>query len=133
MSERRIGVAGLIAALLAAARSRVLLAAAIPLVLPAQPAATSAAPSIAPATAALNAGEADKALALLQNPPTSGPDAAQAHNLLCRVRFTLEQFDAAATECERSLSSAITSRPFSSVACWNCIAVNHGKEREANE
>jgi tetratricopeptide (TPR) repeat protein len=112
VSEPRVGVAGLTAALLAAASSRVLLAApsplvllaaAIPLALPAQPAAAPSAPSMAQATAALNAGEADKALALLQNPPTSGPDAAQAHNLLCRVRFTLEQFDAAATECEQAV------------------------------
>ena len=97
MSERLLGVAGLTAALLAA----------IPLALPAQPAAAPITPSSAQtqteAAAALNAGEADKALVLLQNAPALGPDAAQAHNLLCRVRFTLEQFDAAATECEQAV------------------------------
>jgi len=86
-----IGIACLTAALLAAAISSVLFAQ------PAQPA------PLAAAAAALSAGEADKALALLQSPPASGPDAAQAHNLICRVRFTLEQFDAAATACEQAV------------------------------
>jgi tetratricopeptide (TPR) repeat protein len=46
----------------------------------------------------LQAGEADKALALLQSLPQ--PASAQAHNLACRVRFTIEQWDAAIKECE---------------------------------
>ncbi|MGA3047709.1 MAG: hypothetical protein ABSD67_13850 [Terracidiphilus sp.] len=47
----------------------------------------------------LQAGEADKALSLLQSQPAS----AQAHNLTCRVRFTLEQWDAAIKECEQAV------------------------------
>jgi tetratricopeptide (TPR) repeat protein len=53
------------------------------------------------ANAALQAGEADKALTLLQSLPQPVP--AQAHNLACRVRFTLEQWDAAIKECEQAV------------------------------
>jgi tetratricopeptide (TPR) repeat protein len=49
----------------------------------------------------LQSGEADKALALLQSLPEPAP--AQAHNLACRVRFTLEQWDAAIKECEQAV------------------------------
>lgn len=85
-----------------------LLAAAIPLASFAQP---SPAPSVSPAqaqvlakaNAALQAGEADNALALLASLPTTGPASAQTHNLICRVRLTLEQFDAAANECEHAV------------------------------
>lgn len=56
---------------------------------------------IAQANAALQAGEADKALTLLQSLPQPVP--AQAHNLACRVRFTLEQWDAAIKECEQAV------------------------------
>ncbi|MGA9670700.1 MAG: hypothetical protein WBQ94_15930 [Terracidiphilus sp.] len=49
----------------------------------------------------LQAGEADKALALLGSLPQ--PASAQAHNLACRVRFTLEQWDAAIKECEQAV------------------------------
>ncbi|HEY1903234.1 MAG TPA: hypothetical protein VGG56_12420 [Terracidiphilus sp.] len=84
-----------------------LMAAAISLAVPAHAAlAQNAAPaqnqiqSLAEANAALQSGEADKALALLASLPQSGPDLALAHNLACRVRFTLEQWDAAANECE---------------------------------
>jgi tetratricopeptide (TPR) repeat protein len=49
---------------------------------------------------ALQAGEADKALALLTPLPTEGPGAAQAQNLICRVRFSLQQWDAAVSACE---------------------------------
>jgi tetratricopeptide (TPR) repeat protein len=55
------------------------------------------------ANAALQAGEADKALALLTPLPPSGQGAAEAQNLQCRVRFTLEQWDAAANECEQAV------------------------------
>jgi tetratricopeptide (TPR) repeat protein len=61
-------------------------------------------PSLDQANAALQAGEADKALSLLAAVPTSGPQQALAVNLLCRVRFMLEQFEAAATACEKSVS-----------------------------
>jgi tetratricopeptide (TPR) repeat protein len=49
---------------------------------------------------ALQAGEADKALALLTPLPTEGPGAAEAQNLICRVRFSLQQWDAAVSACE---------------------------------
>ncbi len=49
---------------------------------------------------ALQAGEADPALALLAPLPTEGPGAAKAQNLLCRVRFTLQQWDLAVKACE---------------------------------
>ena len=56
---------------------------------------------LAQANAALQAGEADKALALLQS---TGEGSAEAHNLACRVRFTLEQWDTAAYECQQAVS-----------------------------
>ena len=59
--------------------------------------------TLARADAALQAGEADKALSLLQSLPQSGEGAAEAHNLLCRVRLTLEQWNAAAQECEQAV------------------------------
>jgi Flp pilus assembly protein TadD len=55
------------------------------------------------ANAALQAGEADKALALLTPLPATGQGAAEAHNLECRVRFTLQQWNAAAKECEMAV------------------------------
>jgi len=45
-------------------------------------------------------GEADKALMLLDSLPAS----AEQHNLRCRVRFALEQWDAALGECEHAVS-----------------------------
>jgi len=57
--------------------------------------------SLAQANAALQAGEADKALELLQS---SGAGSAEAHNLTCRVRLTLEQWDAAANECQQAVN-----------------------------
>jgi len=69
---------------------------------------------LAQANAALQAGEADKALTLLDGTPaaapgdaTRGPDTAslaEAHNLACRVHFTLERWDAAIGECEQAVS-----------------------------
>ena len=50
---------------------------------------------IGQADAALQAGEADRALSLLG----SMPDSAEAHNLRCRVFFMEERWDDAATEC----------------------------------
>jgi len=49
---------------------------------------------------ALQAGEADQALSLLMPLPTQGQGAAEAQNLICRVRFTLQQWDAAVRACE---------------------------------
>jgi tetratricopeptide (TPR) repeat protein len=51
------------------------------------------------ANAALQAGEADKALSLLDSMPAS----AQTHNLRCRVFFSLEQWDGAENECQRAV------------------------------
>jgi tetratricopeptide (TPR) repeat protein len=53
------------------------------------------------ANAALQAGEADKALDLINSLPQ--PVSAEAHNLICRVRYTLEQWDAAIHECEQAV------------------------------
>ncbi len=55
------------------------------------------------ANAALQAGEADKALGLLRAIPQSDASAAQAANLECRVRMTLEQWDAAIGACVRAI------------------------------
>lgn len=48
------------------------------------------------AAAALQSGEADHALSILDTLPAS----AESHNLRCRVLLTLEQWDPAANECE---------------------------------
>jgi len=53
--------------------------------------------------AALQAGEADKALGLLKALAPSDAALAEAKNLECRVRFTLEQWDAAASLCEQAV------------------------------
>jgi len=59
---------------------------------------------LAQANAALQAGEADKALALLRPLTQPGAQSAEAHNLQCRVRLTLEHWDAAAKECEMAVA-----------------------------
>jgi tetratricopeptide (TPR) repeat protein len=62
--------------------------------------AAPAPPPLSQANAALQAGEADKALVLLKSLPPSDAGLAEAHNLECRVRLTLEQWDAATRQCE---------------------------------
>ncbi len=52
----------------------------------------------------LQSGQADEALALLTPLPTSGAGAAQAQNLLCRVRFTLQQWSQAAANCQQAVN-----------------------------
>lgn len=52
----------------------------------------------------LQAGQADEAIALLQALPTSGSGAAQAQNLLCRVRFILRQWSQAAANCQQAVN-----------------------------
>ncbi len=52
------------------------------------------------ARAALQLGEADKALTLLGSVPAS----AEVHNLRCRVLFTLERWDAASNECQQAVT-----------------------------
>jgi predicted Zn-dependent protease len=54
--------------------------------------------------AALQAGQADRALSLLSSLPPPENNSGDAHNLRCRVLFTLEQFEAAMTECEQAVS-----------------------------
>ena len=56
--------------------------------------------------AALQAGQADNALALLESLPPPDNNSADAHNLRCRVLFTLEQFEAAKSECEQAVALA---------------------------
>jgi tetratricopeptide (TPR) repeat protein len=57
---------------------------------------------LAQATAALQSGEADKALALLSPLAQPGGEA-QAYNLKCRVEYSLEQWDRAANDCEQAV------------------------------
>lgn len=59
--------------------------------------------TLAQANAAMLAGEADKAISILAPLPASGPGAAEAQGILCRVRFTLDQWDAAVRACEQSV------------------------------
>ncbi len=54
------------------------------------------------ANAALQAGEADKALALL-NPLAQPGGPAEAYNLRCRVEYTLEQWNQAVGDCEQAV------------------------------
>jgi tetratricopeptide (TPR) repeat protein len=54
--------------------------------------------------AALQAGEADRALTLLGSLPPQAANSAEAHNLHCRVLFTLEQWEAANTECAQAVN-----------------------------
>lgn len=56
------------------------------------------------ANSALQAGEADKALALLKSFPGDGAGMAEANNLECRVYFSLEQWDAAVTACQQAVA-----------------------------
>jgi len=56
------------------------------------------------AGADLQAGKADEAIAILQEALKSDPNSAEANNLLCRVEFTLQQFDQAASDCEKAVN-----------------------------
>jgi tetratricopeptide (TPR) repeat protein len=58
---------------------------------------------LAEASAALQAGEADHVLALLNSLPPSDAGQAEAHNLQCRVRYTLEQWNEAVNQCEQAV------------------------------
>jgi tetratricopeptide (TPR) repeat protein len=55
------------------------------------------------ANTALQAGEADKALDLLRSLAPPPDETAAARNLECRVRYSLEQWDAAANICEQAV------------------------------
>lgn len=84
----RVSAGAMVAALLTAAT----------LVCAQIPAAT-----LAEANTDLQTGQADKALALLTPLPTSGNGADEAQNLLCRVKFQLEQWSAAVTSCQHAV------------------------------
>jgi tetratricopeptide (TPR) repeat protein len=62
-------------------------------------AAQSPKDALAQANAALQTGEADRALTLLSSLPAS----AESHNLRCRVLFTLQHWDEASGECEKAV------------------------------
>ena len=62
--------------------------------------AQSSAASLSEANGALQAGEADRALSLLN----SLPDSSEARNLRCRVYFMIERYDEAAAECEQAVN-----------------------------
>lgn len=59
--------------------------------------------ALSQANAALQSGEADKALSLLQSLPNGGSNNAQALNLACRVEFTLAHWDAAIHDCQQAI------------------------------
>src|SRR5262249_26984878 len=52
----------------------------------------------------LTDGQANRALATLNQQVAANPRDAQAHNLLCRVFYQEERWDNAVTECERAVS-----------------------------
>jgi predicted Zn-dependent protease len=59
---------------------------------------------LAQVNAALQAGEADHALDLLKSLPEPVNNSSEAHNLRCRVLYSLEQFEAATTECQQAVN-----------------------------
>ena len=61
---------------------------------------------LAAANAALQAGKADEAVALLNQTLGSDPNNGEANNLLCRVEYLLQQFDPAAGHCEKAVNAA---------------------------
>jgi tetratricopeptide (TPR) repeat protein len=61
-------------------------------------------PPLAQANSALQAGEADKALAWLKSLPENGVSVAEAKNLECRVFFTLEHWDGAVEACQQAVN-----------------------------
>lgn len=52
---------------------------------------------------ALQAGQADKALSLLQSLPQGGASVGDAQNLACRVHYAEQVWDQAATECQQAV------------------------------
>ncbi|HUA91489.1 MAG TPA: hypothetical protein VL991_02920 [Terracidiphilus sp.] len=59
--------------------------------------------ALAQINAALQAGEADRALQLARSLPQGGANDAEAQNLECRVYFTLQKWDAAADACRHAV------------------------------
>jgi len=68
--------------------------------------AAAAGPALATANADLQAGKADEAIRLLTEALKSDPGNAEANNLLCRVEYTLEQFDQAASHCQKAVDAS---------------------------
>jgi len=58
---------------------------------------------LAEANAALQSGQADRALSVLESLPKTEAESAEAHNLRCRVLYTVEQYEAAASECQQAV------------------------------
>ena len=83
-------------------KAAILLAASFAAIVPASTA--FAAPSLAAANADLQAGKADEAISLLNETLRADATNAEAENLLCRVQYTLQQFDLAAGNCEKAVS-----------------------------
>src|SRR2546423_10889620 len=52
----------------------------------------------------LTEGQANRAIAALNQQVTANPHDAQAHNLLCRVFYQEERWDGAVSECERAVA-----------------------------
>jgi tetratricopeptide (TPR) repeat protein len=69
----------------------------------AKPEPVAALDPLAQANLNLQAGEADKALAQLQIDSLPQASQAQAHNLRCRVYFTMERWEEATSECEQAV------------------------------
>lgn len=65
--------------------------------------AAHASATLSTADADLQAGKADEAVAMLNEALNSDPKNAEANNLLCRVEYTLQQFDEAAANCEKAV------------------------------
>lgn len=60
-------------------------------------------PSLAQVNSALQAGQADRALGLIAALPQNGQNNALAMNLVCRVYFTIGQWDNAVHHCEQAV------------------------------
>lgn len=56
------------------------------------------------ADAALQAGQVDAAMNILSSLPEPEAGSAEAHNLRCRILFTLEQWNDAAIECQQAVN-----------------------------
>ena len=62
--------------------------------------------SLATANADLQAGKADEAVAALREALSADSRDPEANNLLCRVQFTLQQFEQASSYCEKAVQVA---------------------------
>ena len=74
-------------------------------------------PAISPANAPLDSvhqllvnGEADAAIRMLKTSLSANPSGAAERNLLCRVHYAEERWDAAVSECERAAKSCASAQ-----------------------